>query len=347
MLLNASECYSLLHSRVYILFDYAGVPSGNIWSRWDAMRRVRMFFIVTFSCVYIVWLCRRALREHMAPLRCYATRQNVIHCYILMCIYCLIMQACPQGTYGAAEMLCDASECFSLLHSHVYILFDYAGVPSGNTWRRWDAMRRVRMFFIGTFSCVYIVWLCRRALREHMAPLRCYATRQNVFHCYILMCIYCLIMQACPHGTYGPAEMLCDASECFSLLHSHVYILFDYAGVPSGNIWPRWDAMRRVRMFFIVTFSCVYIVWLCRRALMEHMVPLRCYATRQNVFHCYILMCIYCLIMQACPQGTYGPAEMLSDASECTQCDGGYYCPTAGHIWSYYASSCFVSFNVH
>lgn len=34
--------------------------------------------------------------------------------------------------------------------------------------------------------------------------------------------------------------------------------------------------------------------------------------------------------MQLCPAGTYGPVEMLLDASECTQCDGGFYCDTPG-----------------
>ena len=36
--------------------------------------------------------------------------------------------------------------------------------------------------------------------------------------------------------------------------------------------------------------------------------------------------------MTLCPKGTYGPVEMLADASECTQCDGGYYCGDAGLI---------------
>ena len=34
--------------------------------------------------------------------------------------------------------------------------------------------------------------------------------------------------------------------------------------------------------------------------------------------------------MELCPRGTYGPTTMLYDASECTQCDGGYYCVEPG-----------------
>ncbi|RUS80924.1 hypothetical protein EGW08_011305, partial [Elysia chlorotica] len=34
--------------------------------------------------------------------------------------------------------------------------------------------------------------------------------------------------------------------------------------------------------------------------------------------------------MSLCPAGTYGPVEMLADASECTQCDGGKFCGAAG-----------------
>jgi hypothetical protein len=33
---------------------------------------------------------------------------------------------------------------------------------------------------------------------------------------------------------------------------------------------------------------------------------------------------------ELCPRGTYGPVEYLKSASECTQCDGGYYCHIAG-----------------
>ena len=36
--------------------------------------------------------------------------------------------------------------------------------------------------------------------------------------------------------------------------------------------------------------------------------------------------------MAQCPQGTYGPVEMLMDASECTSCDGGYYCDRIGAV---------------
>ena len=32
----------------------------------------------------------------------------------------------------------------------------------------------------------------------------------------------------------------------------------------------------------------------------------------------------------ASPQGTYGPGVGLADESECTQCDGGYYCDSMG-----------------
>ena len=34
--------------------------------------------------------------------------------------------------------------------------------------------------------------------------------------------------------------------------------------------------------------------------------------------------------MELCPLGTYGPVEMLANASECTPCDGGYYCGQTG-----------------
>ncbi|XP_070551430.1 uncharacterized protein [Ptychodera flava] len=34
----------------------------------------------------------------------------------------------------------------------------------------------------------------------------------------------------------------------------------------------------------------------------------------------------------SCPTGTYGPVEMLEDASECTQCDPGYYCSETGAV---------------
>lgn len=33
---------------------------------------------------------------------------------------------------------------------------------------------------------------------------------------------------------------------------------------------------------------------------------------------------------QLCPSGTYNPTEMLSNETECTQCDGGYYCDVPG-----------------
>ena len=33
---------------------------------------------------------------------------------------------------------------------------------------------------------------------------------------------------------------------------------------------------------------------------------------------------------ESCPMGTYGPVEMLSAESQCTQCDGGYYCGETG-----------------
>lgn len=34
--------------------------------------------------------------------------------------------------------------------------------------------------------------------------------------------------------------------------------------------------------------------------------------------------------IEPCPKGTYGPVGMLANASECTQCDGGYYCSEPG-----------------
>ena len=33
-----------------------------------------------------------------------------------------------------------------------------------------------------------------------------------------------------------------------------------------------------------------------------------------------------------CPASTYGDREGLAAESECTSCDGGYYCPTEGNL---------------
>lgn len=34
----------------------------------------------------------------------------------------------------------------------------------------------------------------------------------------------------------------------------------------------------------------------------------------------------------ACPAGTYGAGTELEAESECSLCDGGYYCPSDGNV---------------
>ena len=31
-----------------------------------------------------------------------------------------------------------------------------------------------------------------------------------------------------------------------------------------------------------------------------------------------------------CPKGSYGPIDLMSDISQCSSCDEGYYCPQTG-----------------